>query len=107
MILQFLRNLQNQKNQSENKKGLILKNAIILLNGRQKVLDAFEGGTFPKQKQGKGLTSNLDGVTCISKTSDGKQLQILAPKQMLKRLAIALAKVKAGNTFKNLLKFVK
>ena len=31
-------------------------------------------------------------------TTKGKRLKILTPKQMLQRLPIALAKVKAGNT---------
>ena len=34
----------------------------------------------------------------------GKGLKILTPKQMLQRLQIALAQIKAGNTSKNLLK---
>ena len=33
----------------------------------------------------------------------GGRLKILTPKQMLQRLTIALAQVKAGNTFENLL----
>ena len=33
----------------------------------------------------------------------GKRLKILSPKQMLQRLPIALARVKAGNTSENLL----
>ena len=37
-----------------------------------------------------------------NKTS-GKGLKILAPKQMLQRLPIALVQVKAGNNFENLL----
>ena len=32
------------------KKALTLKNAIILLNGRQKLLNAFESVIFPKRK---------------------------------------------------------
>ena len=56
MIL--LKNLKNQKNQlKKEKKALTLKNAIILLNRRQKGLDAFESEIFPKGKQGKRLTS--------------------------------------------------
>ena len=35
--------------------------------------------------------------------SDGKQFKILTPKEMLQRLPIAPAQVKAGNTSKNLL----
>ena len=48
MIL-FIKNLQNQKNQSK-KKVKILKNTIKLLNGRQKVLSVFAKGIFPKGK---------------------------------------------------------
>ena len=33
----------------------------------------------------------------------GKRLKILSPKQMLQRLPIALAQIKAGNTSENLL----
>ena len=105
MILIFLKNLQNQKNQSKKKKKVIkVRNTIILLNGRQKVLNAFENGIFSKEKQGKGLTSILDYVDSgrvsrvakvfESTVSDRKQLKILTPKQMLQRLSIALAQVK-------------
>ena len=37
------------------------------------------------------------------KAKHGKGLKILTPKQMLQRLPIALAQVKAGNTSENLL----
>ena len=37
------------------------------------------------------------------KVSDHSNLKILSPKQMLQRLPIAFAKVKAGNTSENLL----
>ena len=37
------------------------------------------------------------------KAEYGKGVKILTPKQMLQRLPIALAQVKAGNTFENLL----
>ena len=36
-------------------------------------------------------------------STQGKGLKILTPKQMLRRLPIALAQVKAGNTSENLL----
>ena len=61
MILIFFKNLQNQKNQlKKKKKSVTLKTEIILFNGRQKFLNAFEIGIFSKRKQGKGLTSILD-----------------------------------------------
>ena len=56
MIVILLNNLQNQKNQS---KALTLSNTMILLSGRQKILNAFESGIFSKGKQGKVLKSIL------------------------------------------------
>ena len=46
MILIFLKNLQNHKNQLKKKK-----------NGRQESLNAFESGIFAKGKQMKRTTS--------------------------------------------------
>ena len=46
---------------------------------------------FQKKKKGKGLTSILD-----------RQLKMLTLKQMLQRLAIVLAQVKASNNLENL-----
>ena len=61
MMLIFFKNLQNQKNQlKKKKKSVTLKTEIILFNGRQEFLNAFEIGIFSKRKQGKGLTSILD-----------------------------------------------
>ena len=42
------------------KKALIPKKAILLFNGRQKVLNASENAIFSKVKQGKRLASVLD-----------------------------------------------
>ena len=39
--------------------------------------------------------------------TEGKGLKILTPKQMLQRLPIALAKVRAGNNSENLLNEIK
>ena len=59
MISVFLKNLQNQKNQPKKEnKGLNLKNlknAIILLNDRQKVLKAFESKIFQNENKEKDL----------------------------------------------------
>ena len=105
MILILLMNLQNYKNQSKK----IISNYTI--NGRQEDLHAFERGIFPKGKQGKGF-SILDQVAHVAKVSDhklsdGKQLKILTPKQMLQRLPVALAQVKTDNTSVNLLNKVR
>ena len=87
------------------RKVLTLKNAIILLTRRQKVLNAFESRIFIRGKQGKGIKSISDRAANLSdhKVSDHKQPKVLTPKQMLQRLPIALAQVKAGNAFESLL----
>ena len=64
MILIFLKNLLKKQ-----KKAVTLKNAIILPNGRQKVLNAFESGIFPKIKQGKGLTRISDCVRRVPRVA--------------------------------------
>ena len=87
-----LKNLQNQNNQSKKEKKKTLKNAIILLNGRSKVLNTFESAIFPKRKQGKGLASILD------KVFNHKQFKTLTPKQMIQKLPIALPQAKGSNT---------
>ena len=58
---------------------------------------------FNKQQKGEGLPLDLARIAHIAKVSDHSNLKILTPKQMLQRLPIALAQVKAGNTSENLL----
>ena len=65
-----------------------LETLYNLLEGRERVLDAFERKIFPTKIEGTGF-------------SDHFNLKILTPKQMLQRLPIALAQVKASNTFEN------
>ena len=60
-----------------------------------------KSGILPKTAtKGKGRSSDLARVV---KVFDRTQLKIVTPKQILQRFTIALAQVKAGNTFKNLL----
>ena len=58
-----------------------------LVNGREMVLTAFKSRIFQVFKE----------------SQEGKRLKILTPNQMLKRLPIALAQVKAGNNSESLL----
>ena len=60
--------------------------------GREKVLDAFESKIFSIKSKGAGIL-NLNH----------SKLKVLTPKQMLQRLPIALAQVKAGNNSESLL----
>ena len=62
----------------------VLNSATELFNGREIVLNPFKSGIFQGLQEGTGL-------------------KILTPNQMLKRLPIALAQVKAGNNSESLL----
>ena len=62
-----------------------------LLNRREMVLTAFKSGIFQVSKESQ------EG------TGANEMLKILTPNQMLKRLPIALAQVKAGNNSESLL----
>ena len=65
----------------------VLNSVTGLVNGREMVLTAFKSGIFQVSKE----------------SQEGKGLKILPPNQMLKRLPIALAQVKAGNNLESLL----
>ena len=80
----------NSKTKLESKKGKIRKNDVFdsvrdLYKGRELVINTFKIGLFPL------------------KSTTGTELKILTPKQLLQRLPIALAQVKAGNNPESLL----
>ena len=60
--------------------------------GREKIIDAFEIKIFWIKSKGAGILN-----------PNHSKLKILSPKQMLQRLPIALAQVKAGNNSKSFL----
>ena len=68
-------------------KGDVLSSALALYRGRELVYKAFQSGIFPKPEE----------------SQEGEGRRILTPSQMLKRLPIALAQVKAGNNSESLL----
>ena len=69
--------------EGKEKKRNTYESAYVLYEGQELILNAFRSGLFPiKETQGKGL-------------------KILTPKQMLQRLPIALAQVKADKTSEN------
>ena len=65
----------------------ILNSVTGLAQGREAVLTAFKSGIFQASKE----------------SQEGEGLKMLTPNQMLKRLPIALAQVKAGNNTESLL----
>ena len=73
---------QNKDNKINNKRN-VLNTAKNLYDGRELVINAFKSELFPW------------------KSTTGTGLKILTPKQLLQRLLIVLAQVKAGNNYEN------
>ena len=90
-LLEYISRLRRRTkpNNPESKKlkKHVLDNAKALLEGREMVFKAFESRIFQKSEE----------------SQKGEGLKILTPNQMLKRLPIALAQVKAGNNSESLL----
>ena len=89
-ILGKIRNQGVKKKKQE--KEIVLKNLYNFFEGREKTLDAFESKIFLSKSKGVGIIN-----------SDHFKLKVLTPKQMLQRLPIAFAQVKAGNNSESLL----
>ena len=71
----------------------IVDSVTSLVQGREMVINAFKSGIFQVSKESEEDVES----------QEGKGLKILTPNQMLKRLPIALAQVKAGNNSESLL----
>ena len=69
----------------------VLDSVTSLVQGREMVLKAFQSGIFQVSKE----SQEGEGAN--------KMLKILTPNQMVKRLPIALAQVKASNNSESLL----
>ena len=89
-LLSYINDFTKTKPRDPEKRRLradVLNSVSSLVQGREMVLTAFKSGIFHKPEE----------------SQKGKGLKILTPNQMLKRLPIALAQVKAGNNSENLL----
>ena len=75
----------------------IVDSVTSLFQGREMVINVFKSGIFQVSKE-----SQED-----KESQEGKGLKTLTPNQMLKRLPIALAQVKAGNNSEGLLNEIK
>ena len=91
-ILNFRKNTKPRSQEKKQEKEIVLKNLYNFFEGREKILDAFESKIFLTKSKGAGILN-----------PDHSKLKILTPKQMLQRLPIALAQVKAGNNSESLL----
>ena len=79
----------NPKNRSE-KQNNVINNVINLYESREKVIQMFNNYAKDKSRN-------------ICKSKQGIGLKILRSKQMLQRLPVALAQIKAGNNSQSLL----
>ena len=77
----------------------VLYSVTGLVNGRELVLTAFKNGIFQVSKE----SQEGKGANEMSRVNASVRLKVLTPNQMLKRLPIALAQVKAGNNSESLL----
>ena len=105
--------MKYQKGEIKQKsKKMALENIKLLYESWEAVMKLFNNyswiisQTKYKTINGKGIPSMLARLTRVAKFSDRKvsdqwNLKILTPKQMLQRLLIALAQVKAANIFEN------
>ena len=80
----------NPKNRSEEQQNTV-HNIENLYSSREEVIKMFNG-------YAKNMSKNI-----YDSKQEGTGLKTLTPKQMLKRLAKALAQIKAGNNSQNLL----
>ena len=91
-IMSFSFKYENQELKKKSKKKKIaLDNLYNFFEGREKVIDAFESKIFSIKSKGSGILN-----------PNHSKLKVLIPKQMLQRLLIALAQVKAGNNSESL-----
>ena len=86
-INDFIRKTKPRNPEKRKLRSDILDSVSSLVQGRKVVLKAFQSGIFHK----------------LEESQKGEGLKILTPNQMLKRLPIALAQVKAGNNSESLL----
>ena len=85
-ILNFRKNTKPRSQEKKQEKEIVLKNLYNFFEGREKTLDAFESKIFLTKSKGAGILN-----------TDHFKPKVLTPKEMLQRLPIALAQVKAGN----------
>ena len=86
-IQDFMKNTKPQDPEQKKLKSDVLNSLLALVKGRELIYNAFRSGIFHK----------------IEESQKGEGLKIFNPNQMLKRLPIALAQVKAGNNSESLL----
>ena len=95
----FIRKTKPRNPEKRKLRSDVLDSVTGLVNGREMVLKAFQSGIFHKLEE----SQKGEGANEMSRVNASERLKILTPNQMLKRLPIALAQVKAGNNSESLL----
>ena len=90
-INDFIRKTKPRNPEKRKLRSDVLDSVTSLVNGREMILKAFQSGIFHRLEE----SQKGEGVN--------ERLKILTPNQMLKRLPVALAQVKAGNNSESLL----
>ena len=91
-IKKFVYKTKPKSDKKKQEKEDTINNLYNFFDARKMVLNGFKSKIFLTKSKGTGILN-----------SDQSKLKILTPKQMLQRLPIALAQVKAGNNSENLL----
>ena len=95
-LLNEIRNFRDKtrplNDKKKQEKGIVLKNLYNFFEAREIILDGFDSKIFSIKYKVLGILN-----------TDLSKLKMLTPKQMLQRLPIALAQVKAGNNSESLL----
>ena len=94
--MNFRKNTKPRSQEKKQEKEIVLENLYNFFEGREKILDAFESKIFLTKSKGAGILN-----------PDHSKLKILTPKQMLQRLPMALAQVKADNNSDSFLNEIK
>ena len=82
--MNFRKKYETKKSRIKREKEIVLQNQYNFFESREKILDAFESKIFSIKSKGSGILN-----------PDRSKPKILSPKQMLQRLPIPLAQVKA------------
>ena len=98
-INDFIRKTKPRNPEKRKLRSDVLGSMSSLVKGREVVLKAFQSGIFHKLEE----SQKGEGTNEMSRVNASERLKILTPNQMLKRLPIALAQVKAGNNSERLL----
>ena len=92
--MNFKKKVNPKNTEKKQQKEDVLKNSYNLIEGRERVLNAFKSKIFPIEIKSTGFSG---------KVLDHSNLKISTLKQILEKLPIALAQGKADNRSENLL----